>query len=157
MTSPIKHASYLHITFFLLITISLSFHSTAAKAEVYKWTDKNGNTHYSDIKPNETRSEKLDIKVNQPSQDRASPQESALKLDTEKAKELELQAEKLQSETKKRELNAQCQNMRDNLKTLQENSRIKINENGKIRQMTPKEIESKKQIYIKQINDLCTK
>lgn len=138
------------------MTTALLLHSTPPKAEVYKWTDKDGNTHYSDIKPNETPSEKLDIKVNQPSQDRASPQESALRLDTEKAKELELQAEKLQSETKKRELNAQCQNMRDNLKTLQEKSRIKVNENGNIRFLTPEEIDNKKQTYIKQINELCT-
>jgi hypothetical protein len=126
-------------------------------AEVYKWTDENGAIHYSDIKPNKGSSEKLNIKTNNPSQERASPQSSAQALDQQKSKELQAQAERLKSETQNREQNSQCENARDNLKTLQENSRIKINENGDIRFLTPEEIEQKKQSYIKLISEQCPK
>ena len=61
------------------------------------------------------------------------------------------------SETQKREQISQCQNTKDNLKTLQENSRIKTNENGKIRYLTAEEIDQKKQSYIKLINEKCSK
>ncbi len=125
-------------------------------AEIYKWVDKNGNTHYSDIKPNETSSEKLKIKSSNSSKEQTRPQSAALALDERKSKELEAQAEKLKSETQKRELNAQCENIRNNLKTLNENSRIKINEDGKVRQLTQEEIEAKKQSYLEQLNTICS-
>lgn len=139
------------ITFLtLLLTTSLSY------ADVYKWTDSSGNIHYSDIKPNKASSEKLNIKTTKPSQERTPPQDSAQQLDQSKAKELQSQAERLQAETNKREHSAHCQNLRDNLKTLQDNSRIKINDEGTIRFMTPEEIENKKQSYTQKINELCS-
>tara|TARA_R110002072_G_scaffold172296_1_gene326268 strand:+ start:4590 stop:5066 length:477 start_codon:yes stop_codon:yes gene_type:complete len=137
-----------------IILLSASFY---CQAEVYKWTDKYGNTHYSDIKPNEMLSEKLDIKTTFQSQERESPQSAAQRLDQDKAKELQTQAEKLQSETQKRELDAQCQNIRNNLKTLQENNRIRLSKNGGvIRYLTPTEIENKKQTYLQQIREQCS-
>ncbi len=43
-----------------LITVTLAVAATAS-AEIYKWTDDQGNTHYSD-KPPATQAEVLDIK-----------------------------------------------------------------------------------------------
>jgi len=146
------------IQFTILMALILS--PFLCNAEVYKWVDKNGNIHYSDIKPNETSSEKLNIKsstTNNTSKDRASPQSSAQTLDEKKSKELEAQAERLKTDTQKRELSSQCENIKTNLKTLQENSRIKINENGQIRYLNPEEIEEKKQAYQTQINTQCSK
>mgnify|MGYP003673348460 CR=1 FL=1 len=139
-----------------LALLILSCTTTPSYAEVYKWTDKNGNTHYSDIKPNAVTSEKLNIKSANSSQPRTSPQNAAKQLDQTKAKELQAKAEKLQSQAQKQETTTQCQSVRDNLKTLQENSRIKINENGTLRYMTPEELETKKQEYSEQISNLCS-
>jgi|TARA_R110001599_G_scaffold2854_2_gene15376 hypothetical protein len=152
--SPQAHKSKLKplLTAFLILTCA----TTSSYAEVYKWTDKSGNTHYSDIKPNEVVSEKLNIKTTNSTQARTSPQASAQRLDQTKAKELQAQAERLQSQAQNKETKTQCQSIRDNLKTLQENSRIKINEDGALRYMTPEEIENKKQEYLQQINNQCS-
>ena len=157
MPTHLTHAYKLILKFRFVALLASILFPLLCNAEVYKWTDKNGTIHYSDIKPNETSSEKLNIKTNNPSLERASPQSSAQALDQQKSKELEAQAERLKSETQKKEQNSQCQNTRDNLKTLKENSRIKINENGEIRYLTPSEIEQKKQSYIKLINEQCSK
>tara|TARA_R110001592_G_scaffold89970_3_gene264657 strand:- start:25996 stop:26478 length:483 start_codon:yes stop_codon:yes gene_type:complete len=144
----------------LSILIVLIISPLLCNAEVYKWADKNGNIHYSDIKPTETPSEKLNIKsstTNNQSKERESPQSAAQKLDERKSKELEAQAEKLQAETQKRELRAQCESIKDKLKTLQEHNQIKINENGKVRRLSSEEIEEKKQAYKEQINTQCSK
>ncbi len=45
-------------TFLLTVTLALA---ATASAEIYKWTDDQGNTHYSD-KPPATQAEVLDIK-----------------------------------------------------------------------------------------------
>jgi hypothetical protein len=156
MTPHSAHIHKLKLKLIFTALVTLIFASTTSYAEVYKWTDKNGNIHYSDIKPNEVPSEKLNIKTNNTSQERASPQNLAKQLDQAKAKELQTQAERLQSEAQKKETETLCQNIQNNLKTLQENSRIKINENGVLRYMTPAEIENKKQEYLKQISERCS-
>lgn len=140
------------VTALFILTCATSY----SYAEVYKWTDNSGNTHYSDIKPNEVTSEKLNIKTSNLNQTRKSPQSSAQELDEDKAKELQDKAEKLQSQAQNDATKTQCQNIRDNLKTLQENSRIKINENGALRYMSPEEIENKKQEYSQQIAEQCS-
>jgi len=155
MPSPSSHAYKFKMTLITLLAITLT--PLACQAEVYKWTDNNGNTHYSDLKPNEISSEKLNIKTNKPNETRTSPQNASQMLDEKKSKELQAQAKRLSSETQEKELNTQCENIRNNLKTLQENSRIKVNENGKIRYLNPTEIEDKKQNYIQQLNDQCSK
>tara|TARA_R110001592_G_scaffold89971_6_gene264700 strand:- start:21249 stop:21722 length:474 start_codon:yes stop_codon:yes gene_type:complete len=155
-TQPLHAFKLIFKPTFIALLASLLF-PLLCQAEVYKWTDSNGDTHYSDIKPNKVSSEKLNIKTNNPTQERASPQSSARALDEKKSKELEAQAKRLKSETEKRELSSQCENTQNNLKILQENSRIKINENGDTRYLTPEEIEQKKQSYIKLINEQCSK
>lgn len=145
-----------HLLKLLTLASTISALSISAEAEVYKWTDKNGNTHYSDIKPNEIKSQKLNIKTSGPSQQANSPSASVDELEKNKAKSLEQKAEKLQNESRKSETEAQCQNIRDNLKTIAENSRIKINENGETRFLSPEEIESKKATLNKQYTELCS-
>lgn len=155
MISHQKQAHKPKIKTLAIALFILACTATTSYAEVYKWTDKQGNTHYSDIKPNEVTSKKLNIKTNNLNQTRKSPQSSAQELDQAKARELEAKAEKLQSQTQKEAIKTYCQAIRDNLKTLQENSRVKINENETSRYMTPEEIENKKQEYQQQLNSQC--
>ena len=112
------------------IFLSSSFY---CNAEVYKWTDKNGNTHYSDIKPNDINSEKLRIKTKTATQTRTPPQTSANELDQRNEKALKEKSEQLKASTEKRELDARCEAIRSNLKTLEVNSRIQVQENGETR------------------------
>lgn len=157
MLSQPTHAYKLILkSHFIALSASLLL-SLPCNAEIYKWTDDNGNTYYSDIKPNEAPSKKLNIKSNNQSKERASPQSTAEALDERKSKELEARAKTLKLETEQRELNSLCNKSKNDLKTLQENSRIKTNENGEIRYLNPEEIEQKKQSYMKLISENCSK
>ena len=138
---------------FTAILLGASFYS---QAEVYKWSDKHGNTHYSDIKPNDTQSKKIKIKTHQPTTPTTSPQTAAKELSNRQAEALKEKSEKLKTATEKRELNAKCEAIRSNLKTLQENSRIKVNDNGETRFLTPEEIAEKKQSYTEKLSEHCS-
>ena len=134
----------------ILLNTSLFCH-----ADVYKWTDEKGNTHYSDMKPNNTNSEKLSIQTKHNATPRNSPQASATELSKRTEQALKEKSEQLKASTEKREMDAKCEIIRNNLKTMETNSRIKVNENGETRFLTPEEIASKKQKYIEQIEAHC--
>jgi len=142
----------LAVLFTFLCSLSLNLHS----AEVYKWIDDNGEVHYSDRKPNNTSAESLRIRTQKNLQLRKNPIEQAASLDEKQNKALEAKAQKLQRESKKRELNAQCQAIKNNLKTLMEKSRVRIEEEGKLRYLTPDEINKKKTAYQQQIKEFCS-
>jgi len=150
-----KHYSFTH----KLLAIALTFFSLTSAlyaAEVYKWTDKDGVIHYSDIKPANVTSKNIKIKAGKPSGARTSAQEQAQTLDETKSQQLAVQAQKLQDETDKRENDARCQTLRDNLVKFKENSRIKINDNGTLRYLTPEEISAKTIQFEKMLKNECS-
>jgi len=129
------NSSHLNPTFslsrmigFMIFLCCISFQIGATG--VYKWIDENGNTHYSDIKPNNTQSKTIKIRTNSLSSPRQPPEEQAKTLAESKERELELKAKKLQTEKQQQELDSKCEAIRSNLKTVIENSRIKIEDNG---------------------------
>jgi len=123
---------------------------------VYKWVDDNGEVHYSDRKPNNISTESLRIRTQKNLQPRKDPIEQAASLDEKQNTALEAKARKLQGESKKRELDAQCLAIKNNLKTLMEKSRIRIEEEGKLRYLSPDEINNKKAAYQEQIEEFCS-
>lgn len=146
-----------HITLKLLaITfIFFIFSSSLSASKVYKWTDEDGTIHYSDIKPSNVSSENIKVRTNKSSGTRASAQKQVSTLNETKSQQLSAQAQKLQEETQKRENDARCQKLRDNLVKFKENSRIKINDNGTPRFLTPEEIAEKTSLYQKILNEEC--
>ena len=52
------------IKFLLSIAIIFLLAQPLAQAEVYKWVDENGKTHFSDTKPVEAESQEIDLKIN---------------------------------------------------------------------------------------------
>ena len=50
--------------FNLLVLCLIGWPTGEAKAEIYKWVDKDGRVHYSDTKPEQQSVESVDIKVN---------------------------------------------------------------------------------------------
>lgn len=54
-----------HLTL-LILSIGLSFVAVTASADVYKWVDENGRTHYGDAKnkPQNQATQSLDIQLN---------------------------------------------------------------------------------------------
>lgn len=140
----------------LLGTILLVCLSPLSSADIYKWTDENGNTHYSDIKPNQTKSETLKIKTGTGNKAAQNPQEASQKLDELNQTELESKAQRLKENTQKRELDAKCEAIRNNLRTIEENSRIKITENNETRFLTQEEIAEKKAKFQQDLQEFCT-
>ncbi len=48
----------------LFLIACLIFSATSANAEIFKWVDENGKTHFSNQKPRHQQAEKLDVKIN---------------------------------------------------------------------------------------------
>ncbi len=139
----------------LAIALCLTGLSFSAFAEIYKWTDEQGNTHYSDIKPKNTSSQSLKIKTNTNTASATDPIQASKELSERNEADLEAKAKKLQEETQKRELEAQCEAIRDNIKTIEENSRIRITENNETRYLSPEEIAEKKAKFEADLAQFC--
>jgi len=150
-----KHVYFTH----KLLAIALAFFSLTGAlcaGEVYKWTGKDGTIHYSDKKPANVSSKNIKVNTRKSSGARTSAQEQAQTLNETKSQQLAIQAQKLQDETYTRENDARCQTLRDNLVKFKENSRIKINDNGTLRFLTPEEISAKTKQYQQILKDSCS-
>jgi len=141
----------------LILGIALGLCVLSAQAEqVYKWVDENGTIHYSDMKPNNVNAENVRVKTGKSSGSRSSPQSQAQEMSAQQEQALQKKADELQTQAKARENDAQCQLVRDNLKKLQENSRVKVSgEDGEFRYLTPEEINAKKAEYREMLQNFC--
>ncbi len=140
----------------LIITSLTLITSSTLAAEVYKWTDASGNIHYSDKKPNNSKHESLKVFSGSASSSRRNVYDQAKELDTkaETAKKRKEELEK--SAAQKQKLEKQCQTIRDNLRTISESGRIKVQlENGETKFLSPEEIASRKQKHQQQLKDFC--
>ena len=123
--------------------------------DVFKWTDENGVIHYSDTKPKNTDSTTLRIRAGKSKKPRTPAQQQAKNLENKNTETQKTQNQSLQNKNQTSEIEAQCKTLRDNLKKFAENSRIKINEDGNHRFLTPEEISEKKEKYQKAIKEHC--
>jgi len=129
---------------------------TSHAADVYKWTDEAGKVHYSDTRPGNVKADKIRVSGSKSSSSKArSPQSKASDLEARKQEELEAKAEALQSKKQKEQWEERCVNIRENLQTLNESSRVQINEKGSLRYMTPEEIEEKRKQYQQLLQQHC--
>ena len=136
----------------IILAAALSTH--VVSGEAYKWVDAQGNTHYSDKKPNHTESKSIRISNSKPSS-RPSPQGQAKALDEQAARAAQAKNEVAQDEARKKEVAQKCKAIRDNLKVIAETSRIRIEDEGKLRYLTPEEIASKKARHEEQLKEFC--
>lgn len=127
----------------------------SAADKVYKWVDESGNIHYSDIKPNKKGVENVKIRGNKSATSDRSVLDKAKDIDERRSKELEKKAEDLQSNAQARENDARCQSVADNLQKMNESSRVKIDDNGELRYLTPEEVEERKARYRKILDEEC--
>lgn len=125
----------------LVITLSLviSFH---VSAEVYKWVDENGNTHYSQSPPtSDAEVKKIDIDTKH---DTTAAQEQVSK-QTEKADALREERitkaeEKAKLEAEKKARQEKCIEAKKALDSYQTNIRLLMKENsGNVRKLTEEE------------------
>lgn len=147
-TSPLKLLK-------ILLLLSISLNTTfAVSAEVYKWIDQDGNTHYSDKKPHNTDSTSIKIK-NSKNKQQAKTEKSAKPLDEKAARAAQAQQAEVMDEARQKEIKEKCATIRANLKIIAETSRIRVVEDGNTRYLSPEEIAAKKSRHEQQIKEFC--
>lgn len=147
----------------LIAVLLLALSASNGQAQVYKWVDADGVTHYSQQPPESGGAKEMPV----PSPAAApvpKTEAGAAKPDTEgrRAQELrdEIRARRAQEDRKQAETDAQrqaaCEHMRQNLEILRARGRVKIKENDSYRVLTPEEQAQQIIDSEKQIQDNCS-
>ncbi len=127
-------------------------------AEIYRWVDDNGAVHYSDKKPNNRQSETVHAQTGKSSSTTAtgeSPQQRAQALDAQQQKATEIAQREAAMAEEKAKVDAQCETIRENLKKIEENNRIKVEEKGSTRFLSAEEIIERKNSFQKMLDEHC--
>jgi len=149
-----KRKYALFIVSAILISGSTSPFSYAGK--VYKWTDENGVIHYGDKRPDGAKTETLRVESHSSSA-RTSPQDQLKALEEQKERTNMAENELKKADQAKKQTEERCEQAKSNLLTIENNARIRIEENGELRYMTPKEITAKKDEMSKIVEEACGK
>lgn len=121
----------------------------ATAQSVYKWTDENGVTHFGDRKPTGKQSESVSIRTGKKSggssmSPQQSPQQKVQQIEDEEAEVKENETLSAAEEARQKQRAANCDTARNNLALIKTGSRIKVQEDGEERYLTPEEIAEKK-------------
>lgn len=126
----------------LILTLLLAATpSMAMSASVYTWTDEQGVTHFGDRQPPGTRAKTLNVRSGTSSGNgRSSPQKRLSELQEQQQKNAEQKQETVVETANRKQRVANCENARSNLKVIESNARIRIEDNGQMRYLSPEEI-----------------
>jgi hypothetical protein len=115
-----------------LIFLVLAFTITAAdaKQKFYKWTDADGNVHYTETKPEDKTAEEIKVSTAQPKVTASKPEKKEeIKIDTEGKSPEQIEIEKFNAESqakvKEMQDKANCKIAKQNLATLQKTVRVR--------------------------------
>ncbi len=129
----------------LLMTVAPGM---AMSASVYKWTDENGITHFGDRQPVGASSETVNVRSGTSSgaaTSRSSPQKRLGELQEQQQNEADREKETAVEAARRKQREANCENARSNLKVIESNARIRIEEDGEMRYLSPEEIAEQKE------------
>ena len=105
----------------IIWTLTLLLFISVSHAEIYKWTDENGQIHYGE-RPNNPNTEKIEIKSTAPKPDAGIDSDRKEKqrklLEAFEAERAEKKQEKEKAEKEKRELKRNCAYLKDHYKNL---------------------------------------
>jgi hypothetical protein len=128
----------------------------SSAASVYKWTDEDGVTHFGDRQPTGQQSESVSIRTGKPSENsRQSPQAQVKALEDQEAEQAERKQESAVEEARRKQREANCETARSNLSILQRNSRIRVEEDGEQRYLSPEEIEEQRKKFEEIAEENC--
>lgn len=134
----------------MAIAIVFSAHAPAAK-EVYKWQDTNGAIHYTEQKPlNNDKVTKVRTTNIAGDSEGAKQLDSRVKEHNRKRKEAAAVAVPPSAKNPER-----CAAAKKNLKTLNENARVKVKEGKSSRFLSQDEYQEQKRITLQQIKEAC--
>ncbi len=133
--------------------------ASPAMAQIYKWTDEKGVTHYSADPPpaNASNASQVKVQTRLPSDSEAATQ-NLEKQRAESRKAAEAGGEKPTTPAKQppEKYAERCKNLQENLKTMQEHARIKLtDEKGEVRMLTDEEKQAKLDDTQRQIKAFC--
>lgn len=113
----------------------------AISASVYKWTDTNGITHFGDRQPVGANSETVNVRSGTSTgNDRPTAQQRLGELQKQQQKDAEKKQETAVQTARRKQREANCETARSNLTVIESNARIRTEENGEMRYLTPDEI-----------------
>jgi len=126
-------------------------------AAVYKWTDADGVTHFGDRQPTGTQAEQISVRSGQSSFVNTNPSAQ------QQVKELEQRQQAASEESRATEAEAtrqaqrktNCDAAQQNLDIISNNARIRVNEDGEQRFLTPDEVSQQKQTYEAIVEQNC--
>ncbi|WP_096281565.1 DUF4124 domain-containing protein [Marinobacter sp. LV10R510-11A] len=118
----------------------------AMSASVYKWTDENGITHFGDRQPVGANSETVNVRsgTSTGGNNRPSAQQRLGELQEQQQADAEKKQETTVETARRKQREANCETALSNLKIIEDNARIRIEENGEMRYLTPDEIAEKR-------------
>jgi hypothetical protein len=137
----------------LLLSLDL-----AAAADVYKWVDAQGVTHFGAQPPQGVASARISTATARPAEQKPLAEQPLPKLDSEspsdaqKAIDEKVRQQVAQREAERREY---CLNVRTNLAELQNNPRVRIEENGEMRRIGEDERQTRIEQAKKTIAENC--
>ena len=115
----------------------------AMSASVYKWTDENGITHFGDRQPVGANSETVNVRSGMSSSaaaNRPSPQKRLGEFQEQQQKEADREKETAVEAARRKQRVANCESARSNLEVIDSNARVRIEENGELRYLSPEEV-----------------
>jgi len=119
-----------------------------AQQSVYKWTDEDGVPHFGDRQPTGKQAESISIRTGRPSGSDASgpmsPQQRVQQMNEQQAENAQSRQLSAVEEARQKQRAANCETARNNLSLIRSGSRIKMEENGEERYLTPEEIAEKR-------------
>lgn len=128
----------------------------SSAASVYKWTDENGVTHFGDRQPTGQQAESVSIRTGKRSESsRPSPQEQVEALESQEAEKAERQQENAVEKARRKQREANCETARSNLSILKRNSRIRVEEDGEQRYLSPEEIDEQREKFEEIAEENC--
>jgi hypothetical protein len=133
-----------------LTVIIMALPGFAMGQSVYKWTDENGVTHFGDRQPTGKQSESVSIRTGKPSGTSSSvnsPQQKVQQMDEQEAESAQREKVSAAEEARQKQRAANCKTAQNNLSLLRSGSRIKVEENGEERYLTPEEISEKQEQF----------
>ncbi|MCB1586621.1 MAG: DUF4124 domain-containing protein [Xanthomonadales bacterium] len=142
----------------IFVSLCLLFTTANAKQKYYKWTDENGNVHYSEKKPEDKEAQELKIRSKAP-----KPQETVSEeANTDKELPPDQQAvedfnRNEQAKAKEAQDQANCEIAKKNLQTLESRNRVKrVNPaTGEEIYMDNNEVEKMITVAKQSIRNLC--
>ena len=126
----------------LACSVLLALSTTANAGQIYKWVDAQGNVHFGSQPPEGQAAAEVNPNISQPKLTEEAPVQS-----TDDSAESEQKAidEKVKKEVAVQEAERKkyCETVRTNLSQLENNPRVRVEDDGELRRLTEEERQAK--------------